>query len=277
MTASVPQSGVEHKPTNDFAGFSEPAKIRTLIVDDQLMARELLRRMLKTEGDIEIVGMPASGPEAVEAINSLAPDLVFLDVRMPELDGFGVLAQIDAARMPIIIFVTANDDFALRAFDVHALDYLVKPCTVDRFQTALRRARNQIHRKQAGEIQRRLTALLDDLKAQPKLAERLPVKSEGRIIFLRLTDVDWAEAADNYVKLHVGTESYMMRDTMTALETKLPSNRFLRISRSTMVNVEQIKELHPMFHGEYSVILRNGARLTLTRGYRDKLELLGLS
>jgi len=277
MTAAVLQCGVEQNPTNDFGRFTEPAKIRTLIVDDQLMARELLRRMLKAEGDIEIVGMPASGPEAVKAINSLAPDLVFLDVRMPELDGFGVLAQIDAARMPIIIFVTANDDFALRAFDVHALDYLVKPCTMDRFQTALSRARNQIHRKQAGEIQRRLTALLEDLKEQPKLAERLPVKSEGRIIFVRLADVDWVEAADNYVKLHVGNESYMLRDTMTALETKLPSNRFLRISRSTMVNVEQIKELHPMFHGEYSVILRNGARLTLTRGYRDKLEQLGLS
>jgi len=277
MTAAVLQSGVEQNPTNDFARFTEPAKIRTLIVDDQLMARELLRRMLKAEGDIEIVGMPASGPEAVKAIDSLAPDLVFLDVRMPELDGFGVLAQIDAERMPIIIFVTANDDFALRAFDVHALDYLVKPCTMDRFQTALRRARNQIHRKQAGEIQRRLTALLEDLKAQPKLAERLPVKSEGRIIFVRLTDVDWVEAADNYVKLHVGNESHMLRDTMTSLEAKLPSNRFLRISRSTLVNVEQIKELHPMFHGEYSVILRNGARLTLTRGYRDKLELLGLS
>jgi two-component system LytT family response regulator len=277
MTTAVLQRSVENIPTNDFGSLAEPSEIRTLIVDDQLMARELLRRMLKSESDIEIVGMPASGPEAVQAINSLAPDLVFLDVRMPELDGFGVLAQIDAAKMPIIIFVTANDDFALRAFDVHALDYLVKPCTPDRFQTALRRARNQIHRKQAGEIQRRLTALLEDLKAQPKLAERLPVKSEGRIIFVRLTDVDWVDAADNYVKLHVGNESYMLRDTMTALEAKLPSNRFLRISRSTMVNVEQIKELHPMFHGEYSVILRNGARLTLTRGYRDKLELLGLS
>ena len=277
MTAAMLQCDVEQNPTNDFGRFSEPAKIRILIVDDQLMARELLRRMLKTEGDIEIVGMPASGPEAVKAINSLAPDLVYLDVRMPELYGFGVLAQIDSAQMPIIIFVTANDDFALRAFDVHALDYLVKPCTGDRFQTALRRARNQIHRKQAGEIQRRLTALLEDLKAQPKLADRLPVKSEGRIIFLRLTDVDWVEAADNYVKLHVGNESLMLRDTMTALEAKLPSKRFLRISRSALVNVEQIKELHPMFHGEYSVILRNGARLTLTRGYRDKLELLGLS
>src|SRR3989442_6325859 len=277
MTAAVPQCDVEQNPTNDFGRFTEPAKIRTLIVDDQLMARELLRRMLKAEGDIEIVGMPASGPEAVKAINSLAPDLVFLDVRMPELDGFGVLAQIDSGRMPIIIFVTANDDFALRAFDVHALDYLVKPCTVDRFQTALRRARNQIRRNQTGEIHRRLTALLEDLKAQPKLAERLPVKSEGRIIFLRLTDIDWVEAADNYLKLHIGSETHMLRETLTALESKLPSERFLRISRSAMVNIEQIKELQPMFHGEYIVILRSGVRLTLTRGYRDKLQRLGLS
>src|SRR5438094_9560263 len=233
-TTTLPRES-EQAPAPEFSGLAGPARIRTLIVDDQLLAREMLRRMLKDEPDIEIVGMPASGPEAVEAIHSLAPDLVFLDVRMPELDGFGVLAQIDAARMPIIIFVTANDDFALRAFDVHALDYLVKPCTMDRFQTALSRARNQIHRKQAGEIQRRLTALLEDLKEQPKLAERLPVKSEGRIIFVRLTDVDWVEAADNYVKLHVGNESLMLRDTMTALEAKLPSKRFMRISRSTMV------------------------------------------
>ncbi len=277
MTAATLPGELEQNPKPDFANVTTPIKIRTLIVDDQLMARELLRRMLKDEPDIEIVGMPASGWEAVQAINSLSPDLVFLDVRMPELDGFGVLAQIDPARMPVIIFVTANDDFALRAFDVHALDYLVKPCTMDRFQTALHRARRQIHRNQARDIQRRLTALLEDLKAQPKLAERLPVKSEGRIIFLRLMDIDWVEAADNYVKLHSGNEAHMLRETMTALEQKLPLDRFLRISRSAMVNIEQIKELHPMFHGEYIVILRTGVRLTLTRGYRDKLQRLGLS
>src|SRR5437773_10302572 len=188
-----------------------PAKIRTLIVDDQLMAREVLRRMLIRERGIEIIGMPGTGSEAVQTIHNLAPDLVFLDVRMPDLDGFGVLAQLASEPMPLIIFVTANDDFALRAFDVHALDYLVKPCTADRLQTALHRARNQIHRNQAGEIQRRLTALLEDVKVQPNLAERLPVKSEGRIIFLRLADVDWVEAADNYVKLHVGKEAHMLR------------------------------------------------------------------
>jgi len=277
MTAATLPGELDQSPQRDVAHITTPMKIRTLIVDDQLMARELLRRMLKDEPDVEIVGMPASGLEAVKSINSLSPDLVFLDVRMPELDGFGVLAQIDPARMPVIIFVTANDDFALRAFDVHALDYLVKPCTMDRFQTALHRARRQIHRNQARDIQRRLTALLEDLKAQPKLAERLPVKSEGRIIFLRLTDIDWVEAADNYVKLHSGSEAHMLRETMTALESKLPSDRFLRISRSAMVNIEQIKELHPMFHGEYIVILRSGTRLTLTRGYRDKLQRLGLS
>jgi two-component system, LytTR family, response regulator len=252
-------------------------KIRTLIVDDQLIARELLRRMLKDEPDIEIVGMPASGKEAVQAIQELAPDLVFLDVQMPELDGFGVLAQINRSKMPVVVFVTANDDFALRAFDVHALDYLVKPCTPDRFQTALQRARDQISRRQTKEIHQRLTALLDDVKAQPQQAERLAIKSGGRILFLKLNEVEWVEAADNYVKLHIGNESHLLRETLSALEARLPKEKFLRISRSTIVNIEQIKELHPLFHGEYIVILRGGARLNLTRGYRDKLRHLGLS
>jgi two-component system LytT family response regulator len=252
-------------------------KIRTLIVDDQLLARELLRRMLKEEPDIDIIGMSTSGREAVDAINQLAPDLVFLDVQMPELDGFAVLAQINRAKMPAIIFVTANDDFALRAFEVHALDYLVKPCTPDRLHTAIQRARDQIHDKQSGQIQQRLTALLEDLQSEPRQTDRLAIKSEGRILFLRLTDIDWVEAADNYVKLHVGQEAHMLRETMTSLETKLPKEKFLRISRSTIVNIEQIKELHPLFHGEYVVVLRSGARLTLTRGYRDKLKALGLS
>ena len=254
-----------------------PVKIRTLIVDDQLMAREVLRRMLVREPDIEIIGMPGTGSEAVEAIRNLAPDLVFLDVRMPDLDGFGVLAQLASEPMPLIIFVTANDDFALRAFEVHALDYLVKPCSLERLQQALRRARAQLRRNQTGEVQRRLTALLHDLKSEPKLADRLAIKSEGRIIFLGLSEIDWVEAADNYVKVHVGKQAHMLRQTMAVLETKLPPDRFLRISRSTIVNTEQIKELQPMFHGDYVVVLRNGVRLTLTRGYRDALKGLGLT
>src|SRR5882762_4950359 len=172
-----------------------PMKIRTLIADDQLLARELLRRMLRDEPDIEIVAMPTSGRETVDAINLLAPDLVFLDVQMPELDGFAVLKKITLERMPVIVFVTANDDFARRAFDVHALDYLVKPCSLVRFQTTLQRARDQI---------------------EPNQTDRIAVKSGGRIVFLRLSEVDWVEAADNYVKLHVGNDSHLLRNTMNA-------------------------------------------------------------
>jgi two-component system LytT family response regulator len=252
-------------------------KIRTLIADDQLLARELLRRMLRDEPDIDIVAMPTSGRETVDAINLLAPDLVFLDVQMPELDGFAVLKKITLERMPVIVFVTANDDFARRAFDVHALDYLVKPCSLVRFQTTLQRAREQIERNQTGKMQEKLSALLEDLKPDPKQTERIAVKSGGRIVFLRLSEVDWVEAADNYVKLHVGNDSHLLRNTMNAFETRLPKESFLRISRSAIVNVEHIKELHPMFHGEYVVVLRNGTRLTLTRGYREKLQQLGLS
>ncbi len=277
MTATALQPLPEPDATPRWEATGEQGKIRTLIVDDQLIARELLRRMLKDQPDIEIIGMPASGQEAVEAINQLSPDLVLLDVQMPELDGFAVLAQIKLARMPVIIFVTANDDFALRAFDVHALDYLVKPCTPDRFQIALARARLQIQHNQTGGMHRRLTALLKDLQRQPAKVERLAVKSNGRIVFLRLSEIVWLEAADNYVKLHVGGEAHMLRDTMAAIEAKLPADRFVRISRSTIVNSEHIKEMHPLFHGEYVVVLRNGARLTLTRGYRDRLEQLGLA
>ena len=252
-------------------------KIRTLIVDDEAVSRDTLRGLLEKESDIEIVGISPNGKEAIEAINRLAPELVFLDVQMPEVDGFDVVSEITPARMPVIIFVTANENFALKAFDVHALDYLMKPCQPGRLQVALNRARKTIESNQGGELQQKLTALLDDLKTSPQQPGRLAVKSGGRIIFLAMADIDWIEAADNYVKLHIGTESHFLRDTMNALEDRLPANRFVRISRSTIVNIERIKELHPMFHGEYTVVLRNGARLTLSRGYRDKLRQIGLT
>jgi two-component system LytT family response regulator len=229
-----------------------------------------------SEPDIEIIGMVASGREAVEVINRLAPDLVFLDVQMPEVDGFEVVAQIKLPRMPIIIFVTGRDDLALKAFEAHALDYLMKPCKLDRLKSAVQRARQQIQSNQNDEIQQNLHGLLNDLKAVSKYPERLAVKSNGRIVFLRLTDIDLAEAADNYVKLCVGKETHMLRETITALEEKLPPDRFVRISRSTIVNIESVKELHPMFHGEYMVTLRNGTRVTLTRSYREQLRQLGV-
>jgi two-component system LytT family response regulator len=274
VTATLPATANQQDNLSEAWKF--PMKIRTLIVDDQLMARELLRRMLKNEPDIEIIGMAASGREAVQAINQLSPDLVLLDVQMPELDGFAVLAQMKPAHAPAVIFVTANDESALRAFEVHALDYLVKPCTVERFQLALQRARQQIRRLQAGETNSRLTALVEDIKSGPRHSGRLAVKAEGRFLFLKLSDIDWVEAADNYVNLHSGSESHLLRETMKAMEGKLPPEQFVRISRSAIVNAEHVKELHPLFHGEYVVILSSGARLTLTRGYRDKLRQLGV-
>lgn len=252
-------------------------KIRALIVDDEPLARERLAALLASENDIELAGECANGAEALSAIEEKNPDLVFLDVQMPELDGFGVLAALPASRRPSVIFVTAHDRFALKAFEVHAIDYLLKPFDRERFLKALERAREQVKRQHAGQIDERLSALLAGLKQdQPKHLDRIPVKGSGRVVLVKVSDIDWIEAADNYVNLHTGKESHLHRETMTALAERLSESKFLRISRSTMVNVDRIKELQPMFHGDYTVILQNGSKLTLSRGYRDALnQLLG--
>ncbi len=254
-------------------------KIRTLIVDDEPLARERLRKLLQAEPDIEIVAECADGEEALAAARSEKPDLIFLDVQMPELDGFGVVAGLDMDPPPALIFVTAYDRFALKAFEVHALDYLLKPFDRERFQNALDRARKLVEQRATGDLSRRLSSLITDLKpptAEPKYLDRLAVKTEGRVLFFKIDDIDWIEAADNYVSLHIGNEEHLHRETMASLETKLPPTRFLRISRSTIVNIERIKEMQPMFHGDYAVILKNGARLSLSRNYREKLNhLLG--
>ena len=249
-------------------------KKRVLIADDEPLARERLAGFLSTEPDIEIAGQAGSGREALDLITSLRPDLVFLDVQMPELNGFEVLDAIPENERPVIVFVTAYDQFAVKAFEVHAVDYLLKPFDKARFQTALKRAVDQLARQQPAEIHQQLSALLNDLRPRTGV-DRIPVKSEGRVLFVNIPEIDWVEAADNYVVLHVGRESHLLRDTMNALEERLP-RQFLRISRSTIVNTERIKELQPLFHGEYAVILRDNTKLTLTRGYRDKLEQLGL-
>jgi two-component system LytT family response regulator len=253
-------------------------KTKVLIIDDEPLARERLRKLLSAEPDIELLGECADGVTAVEKMRSSRPDLVFLDVQMPELDGFGVLAALEGGPMPAVVFVTAHDQFALRAFDVHAVDYLLKPYDKERFQTALNRALDLIRRRQTGELSDKLRALLDDVRPAAKATglERIAVKSSGRVVFVKVEDIDWVEAADNYVSLHVGTEEHLHRETMAALEQQLPEGKFMRISRSTIVNLDRIKELQPLFHGEYAVILRNGAKLTLSRGYREKLsQLLG--
>ncbi len=254
-------------------------KIRTVIVDDEPLARRGIRAQLKNEKDIEIISECRNGQEAVKAIESQAPALVFLDVQMPELDGFEVVEAIGIEQMPAVIFVTAYDRYALRAFEVHALDYLLKPFDDERFATALERARRQIKQKNIDELSRRLQGLLDDLQSRRKYVERLVVKSAGRILFLSVAEIDWIEAADNYVRLHAGRESHLLRETMNSLEKKLDPDQFLRVHRSRIVNARKIKELQPLFRGEYDIMLRNGTRVESGRGYRDRLQKLlsGLS
>ena len=247
-------------------------KVKTLIVDDEPLARERLASLLAAEQDIEIVGQCRDGEEAVTAIHDHSPDLVFLDVQMPHMNGFEVIEAIGLERMPLVIFVTAYDQHALRAFQVKALDYLLKPFDRERFIDALQRARKQIEREETGDLGRRLMALVKDLRKDQPRSDRLVVKSGGRLFFLRADEIDWIEAAGNYVRLHVGTTSHLLRETMNAIEARLDPEKFFRIHRCRIVNMERIQELQPWLNGEYAVLLRTGTRLTLSRGYREKLQ-----
>ena len=246
-------------------------KIRTVIVDDEQLARERIKRFLDGDPDVEIVGECAEGRDAIAAIKKHKPDLVFLDIQMPEIDGFGVLERLGGGEVPTVVFVTAYDQYAIRAFDVHAVDYLLKPFNRERFRKALKRAKAQVQQRTAGGVDERLLTLLAQVRAEQKYLERLVIKSVGRVFFLKTNEIDWIEASGNYVKLHVGNEGHLLRETMSHLEAKLDPDKFMRIHRSTLVNIERIKELQPLFSGDYVVILRNGAQLTLSRSYRDKL------
>jgi len=248
--------------------------IRALIADDEPLAREHIRDLLAQEPEIELVGECADGKQTVTAIESNRPDLLFLDIEMPELDGFGVLREVGPERMPFVIFVTAYDKYALQAFDAHALDYLLKPFDRERFQRALQHARSRIKQERTGELSTRLLALLKEVNPDHKYLDRLVIKSRGRVIFLRTDELMWAEAAGNYVELHVGKEAHLLREPLSSFEEKLDPKKFLRIHRSCIVNVEFIKELQPGFGGEYIVVMRDGHQLTLSRGYRDKLQFL---
>jgi two-component system LytT family response regulator len=247
-------------------------KIRTLVVDDEPLARERLTALLAGEPDIEVVGQCRDGEEAITSIVDRGPDLVFLDVQMPQLNGFEVIDAVGSDRMPLVIFVTAYDQHALRAFEVRALDYLLKPFDRERFSEALQRARKQIERDETGDLGRRLLALVKDLRKDQPRADRLVVKSGGRLFFLRADEIDWIEAAGNYVRLHVGQTAHLLRETMNAIEARLDPEKFFRIHRCRIVNMERIQELQPWLNGEYSVLLRTGTRLTLSRGYREKLQ-----
>lgn len=249
-------------------------KVRTLIVDDEALARRGIRAQLEPQRDFEVIGECRNGREAVEAIAAQAPDLVFLDVQMPELDGFTVVETVGAERMPPVIFVTAYDRYAIKAFEIHALDYLLKPFDDERFARALEHARRHIERSDLNDLSHRLQGLLNDLKPSRKYVERLVVRSAGRILFLNVAEIDWIEAADNYVRLHTGRESHLLRETMNSLEKKLDPEQFLRIHRSRIINIRRIKELQPLFRGEFDIMLQDGTRLESGRGYRDRVQSL---
>jgi two-component system, LytTR family, response regulator len=246
--------------------------IQTLIVDDEPLARDRVRQLLQTDQEFHVAGECRNGAEAVEAIRKARPDLVFLDVQMPEVDGFGVIEAIGARNMPAVIFVTAYDKYALRAFDENALDYLLKPYDERRFQRAVQRVKDHLNRGNSGEVAQRMLAMLQDVSPERKAMDRLVIKSDGRVVFLKTREVDYAEAAGNYLSLHVGKDTYLIRETMNAFEARLDPEKFLRIHRSTIVNIERIKEVQQWFKGEYVVTLRDGTELSLSRTYRDKLR-----
>lgn len=250
-------------------------KIRTLVVDDEEPALARIVDLLKGQSDVEIAAIGRHGREAIQLIRSHTPDLLFLDIHIPGTNGFEVLREVAPEQRPLTIFVTGYDKYAIPAFEAHALDYLLKPFSDERFEAALERARSYIHTQRAGELGRRFAQLLEDQAASTGGAGRLDrvvIKSNGRVIFLDAADIDWVEAAGVYVHLHVGTKSYPYRATLGQIEERLNPERFVRIHRSTMVNTARIVELQRGTHGEHLLILKNGTQLTLSRGYRAELE-----
>jgi two-component system LytT family response regulator len=246
-------------------------KIRALIADDQPLARERLLALLASEPDVEVVGVATTGVEAAHLVNTVAPDLVFLDMQMPEMDGIDVVEAVGVDRMPLTVFVTAYDQYAIRAFELHALDYLLKPFGRARFQRALGRARVQLERAQAGTLAAQLLAAVVELRRPTDSAGRVMLKLNGRVRFIDIDEIDWVEAEGNYVRIQVGEQSHVVRETLVQLQARL-GERFFRIHRSRLVNLSRIKELRLGAGGDYDVILKNGVALTLSRLYRAALE-----
>ena len=246
--------------------------VRVVIADDEPLVRRGLRAFIGASPGLSLVGEARNGSEAVGVIRAQRPDLLFLDVQMPELDGFGVLEALAGEPMPVIVFVTAYDEYAIRAFDVHAVDYLLKPFDEDRFRTALGRARSRLAEQRADTIDQRLEAVLSALRAREQYADRLLVKSEGRVTVVQVDDVDWIEAADNYVKVHARNGRYMVRESIKSMESKLNPSEFARVHRSAIVNLARVRAMEPVAAGEYTITLTTGQRVTLSRGYRDSFR-----
>lgn len=245
----------------------------TLIVDDEPLARTALVRLLKRERDISVIGQCSDGESAVQAIRQLEPDLVFLDIQMPEMDGFQVVESIGVEQMPITIFVTAFDRYAIQAFDANAVDYLLKPFAPDRFARALKRARDHCQGRQDREAAQRLFSLLGSRYSED-YAQQLAVACSGRIQFVPVADIDWIEAEGNYARLHVGRRVYDTRQTLQALMERLDPKEFIRIHRSTIVNMRRIREIQPWFQGSHIILLQSGEELRMSRYQRDAVERL---
>jgi two-component system LytT family response regulator len=257
---------------------SPQAPFRVLVVDDEAPARRKILRLLREEPAVEIAGEADSGDAAIAAIKKQHPDLVFLDVQMPGLDGFGVIQSLNAAKIPLprVVFVTAHDRFALRAFEVHAFDYLLKPVGEERFREALRRARSQ-REQSADGFASRLGAMLEQLQREKSLPDRLLVQEDSRAIFVPVKEISWVEAERNYVLLHCGKKTHTLRSTLEALQNLLDPKLFVRVNRGTVVRLDAIRELLPWFHGEYKVLLYDNTELRWSRRYvSQRPELLKL-
>jgi two-component system, LytTR family, response regulator len=248
--------------------------IRAVIVDDEPLARRRISNLLAEADDVEVIAECANGREAIQAIEESPPDLLFLDIQMPELDGFDVLQAIGIGLLPVVIFVTAYDQFALRAFEAHALDYLLKPFDDERFEAALERARERIRQQQGGDLDRRLRALLEEVRGGGGYLQRLVVPKGHRSVFIRTEEIDWIEAERNYIRLHVDGQGYLLRENLSRIESALDPERFCRIHRSTIVNIDRIQAVESLFRGEYLVMLHDGTKLTSGRSYRRTLHRL---
>ena len=247
---------------------SEP--FRVLIVDDEPLARRLVKVLLEGDPEVVVAG-ECSGVDAADAVASTRPDIMFLDVQMPEVDGFAVLDQLAAGQTPVVVFVTAYSEHALRAFDVHAIDYVLKPLDDTRFAQALVRAKDQARARRRGEIDERLSALMRD---RPRFPRGFLVRTRDKTLVIKAEDIDWVEAADYYVSLHVGGASHLLRETMSELERRLDPERFFRVHRSAIVNVDRVREIHPLFRGDCELALSDGSRVRLSRTRRGEFERL---
>ena len=247
-------------------------KIRALIADDEPLAREWVSSAVAEDPDLEVIGEAGDGFEAAEAIRRLKPDLVFLDVQMPGLDGFGVLEALSPEEIPAVVFVTAFDQYAVRAFEAQAVDYLMKPFSRERVEEAVRRVRELVKGKSLEDFRESIAKIVEKIRRDRSYPEWVLLKAEGKNVFVKVRDIDWIESSRNNVRIHVGPTLYLLHETTTAIASRLDPKRFLRIHRSAIVNIERIKELHPWFNGDYAVILRDGTQLTLSASYRDRLR-----